>query len=265
VGPHKTATTTLQEVLLRNRALLQQEFDVVYPEPLTKRRGHHELPWLVQGWSSEFLEKGLSFPPLEELLTRYLTDDSRACSNVLVSSEDMSTLNDDQWKLLLRAVADHKSPRAPKSVIFLVTYRRGKEWAQSMYSTLLRLGMKQDFREVKRALYETHRTTYKRLGNLANLSPVPANVVTLNYGSTDFLERWFEAVVPGFWSSAGIKRVSGINKSLNKMEQSALRGWNLVHGVDFDPHRLLHWPEFHTATSISKQRAQVRKVLSIFR
>jgi hypothetical protein len=105
VGFHKTGTTSLQDILNRNRAELLQQ-GLLYPKT-RKFRAQHEFAWSAgqRGWGWKQFGGSQAGPGPAKRMYRLLRS---AKEDVIISSEFLSELKPDQIKRLLSAIGNRE-------------------------------------------------------------------------------------------------------------------------------------------------------------
>lgn len=101
IGWHKTGTTSIQQLLLRNKNVLAEEFGVLYPEAGLLEGAHHLIPWAYIGkrespWGA--------MPVLADGPRKFIDDamaesESRSCQSIILSSEEFCTLSRQQIEM----------------------------------------------------------------------------------------------------------------------------------------------------------------------
>lgn len=256
VGPHKTGTTAVQDMLSHNRQALQSA-GICYPVSLTRRAGQHELPWSIQGWNLRLL--GATQPDVSPttILESFLLQ-ARAVNahTLLVSSEDFSLLPSSGWEEFLTAVCDvFASADTPLDAVVLTWAKRNiSQLVTSSYSTLARLGMTFDFASVKAPLARHFRAFYRSMRFVHGLSSLKLEKIAVTWRRERFLEQWVKAVLPkGSVSKLSItEKLSNVRDPLWLAE--ALARDNLARGVVFDLAALMSWAAYHDEESIDRQR-----------
>jgi hypothetical protein len=153
VGTHKTATTSIQQILTQHpRELLQDGW--VYPlagRPDTVPTGHHNLAWEITGDGRFLAECG----DREALLREICVSDQ----NIILSSEDFecSVHHTEGFGRLVRGIRERSIE------INVIVYLRNQiDLAESLYITLVRLGYERSFRSFCDEILESGRVCWRQ-------------------------------------------------------------------------------------------------------
>ena len=142
IGPHRTGTTTLQELLDENRTNLA-EFGIYYPEDATGSKAHHVLAWSCQHRDLSLIGHFNETRSCEQILKDWLSKaQDKNCGTLLMSSEEFAKLRTADWKSLVESCdVGHRWK-------LIAAFRSPDEIARSTYAQLLRSGLTQDFHEL---------------------------------------------------------------------------------------------------------------------
>ena len=142
IGPHRTGTTTLQELLAENRTNLA-EFGIYYPEDAIGSKAHHVLAWSCQHRDLSLIGHFNETRSSEQILKGWLSEaQDKNCGTLLMSSEEFAKLRTADWKSLVESCdIGHRWK-------LIAAFRSPDEIARSTYAQLLRSGLTQDFHEL---------------------------------------------------------------------------------------------------------------------
>jgi hypothetical protein len=255
VGPHKTATTTIQAALAHNTPYLATRGVHVPPGVHPQLGGHHVLSFLLGGRSLvPLIGQTESDVSVGDVLDGWLAGArENGAHRVLVSSEEFCDITEEGWLAFNRELQE-ASRRTNTSVSNLVIHftrrdieSRVKSAAGNAYihgATLPR-----------EELIEWLRTDLARqdgtVGRIPELVSTPAEVSHIVFGdlvaspdvapSQDFVPRWFAHVL-GADNAEGIviaEESSRLNPSLSAATLDELRAFNVLNNP---PHAHGVWP-----------------------
>jgi hypothetical protein len=256
VGPHKTATTAIQEMLSHNRRVLQSA-GICYPVSLTRRAGQHELPWSFQGWNLRLLGATQSDVSPTTILESYLEEATAIRAHtLLLSSEDFSLLSRSGWKEFLNVICDaFARANSPLDTVVLTWSKRSiSQLVASSYSTLVRLGMTFDFESVKGPLALHFRKFYRRARGVRGIPGMKLEKIAVRWRRERFLERWVKDVLPEVSvSKLSISEMPSNSRDPLSLAEALARD-NIDRGVVFDVAALMSWGAYHDEESIDTQR-----------
>jgi hypothetical protein len=230
VGPHRTATTSIQSFLASSRSELS-EAGIWYPTCRIACDAHHVLAWKVLG---------------RELSTLGIHDDSRdagrvlrdwkdeaqdfGCHTLLLSSEDFAVLRDFGWRSLRSSVEEIAAWK-------IVAVRRSPALiAESAYSHMLLNGLAQEWGEVADVLARGSQDFYDYLGTLA-ISRSWCKVEEIEY--CDDADWFIHKVVSALVGRKIAKRLNSsnevphLNTRLDKSMWAPLLEFNRLNTPDF--------------------------------
>lgn len=142
IGPHRTATTTLQELLDENRWNLM-EFGIYYPKYVIDSNAHHVLAWACQHRNMSLIGYPNEVRSSHSILKDWLSEaQDKKCGTLLMSSEEFAKLRTADWKSLVESFDKRHH------WTLIAAFRSPDEIAQSTYAQLLRSGLTQDFHEL---------------------------------------------------------------------------------------------------------------------
>lgn len=142
IGPHRTATTSLQDLLDGNREKLI-EYGIYYPKDATGSKAHHLLAWSCQHRDVNLIGHPNEVRSSNSILKDWLNQaQDNNCGTLLLSSEEFSKLRSADWKSLVEScdIEHHWK--------LIAAFRSPDEIARSTYAQLLRSGLTQDFYEL---------------------------------------------------------------------------------------------------------------------
>lgn len=190
VGPHRTATTSIQSLLAASRSVLA-EVGVWYPQCHTGATAHHVLAWKVLERDLTALGASNDSRTARETLEEWIAEArSNDCATLLLSSEDFAVLRDFGWHSL-RSTCDEAT-----SWKLVATRRDPTEIAESSYSHLLLNGLAQEWNAVFGILAQGSRDFYEYLEKLQRFEAW-CDVSTVGYcdDSEVFLRKIVAALV----------------------------------------------------------------------
>jgi hypothetical protein len=142
IGPHRTATTSLQELLDGNREKLI-EYGIYYPKYAIDSKAHHVLAWACQHRNMGLIGHSNEIRSCNSILKDWLNEaQDEKCGTLLVSSEEFAKLRIADWKSLVESCGKGHH------WTLVAAFRSPDEIAQSTYAQLLRSGLTQDFDEL---------------------------------------------------------------------------------------------------------------------
>ena len=142
IGPHRTATTSLQELLDRNREKLI-EYGIYYPKYAIDSKAQHVLAWACQHRNMDLIGYPNEVRSCNSILKDWLNEaQDNNCGTLLISSEEFSKLRSADWKSLLESCDKRHHWK------LVAAFRSPDEIARSTYAQLLRSGLTQDFDEL---------------------------------------------------------------------------------------------------------------------
>lgn len=156
VGPHKTGTTLIQKTMLDNQGLLLQK-GLFYPKGFLSIFGHHEFRNKVKG--REITEDDVSFL-------------KHTGKNVLLSSEDFISLNEDDFRYLKERLVDFE-------IEVIYAWRRANKKLFSIWQEYVKHGGQDTF-------FEYHFPHIARPATSGMLSPdVKLSMLARVFGKTN--------------------------------------------------------------------------------
>ena len=142
IGPHRTATTSLQELLDGNREILI-EYGIYYPKYAIDSKAQHVLAWACQHRNMDLIGYPNEVRSCNSILKDWLNEaQDNHCGTLLISSEEFSKLRSADWKSLLESCDKRHHWK------LVAAFRSPDEIARSTYAQLLRSGLTQDFDEL---------------------------------------------------------------------------------------------------------------------
>ena len=142
IGPHRTATTSLQELLDGNREILI-EYGIYYPKYAIDSKAQHVLAWACQHRNMNLIGYPNEVRSCNSILKDWLNEaQDNNCGTLLISSEEFSKLRSADWKSLLESCDKRHHWK------LVAAFRSPDEIARSTYAQLLRSGLTQDFHEL---------------------------------------------------------------------------------------------------------------------
>ena len=142
IGPHRTGTTSLQELLDENRLKLI-DYGIYYPKDLIDCKAHHVLAWACQQRNMGLIGHSNEIRSCNSILKDWLSEaQEKKCETLLMSSEEFAKLRTADWKSLVESYGKRHH------WTLVAAFRSPDEIAQSTYAQLLRSGLTQDFDEL---------------------------------------------------------------------------------------------------------------------
>ena len=208
VGPHKTATTTIQAALAHNGPHLSTKGIFVPPGTHPNFAGHHHLPFLLQGKSLVPLGLTDSNATIGDLIDEWLTGArDNGAHRVVVSPEDFDALEEELWLAFEREL-QQSAARTNTVVSGLVIHFTRREIESRLVSSVGNFYIhgaslpRDELIERLRADVAHHDNTIERLPGLLS---TPTEVSYFDFGevvaapeaarSTGFALGWFAHVL----------------------------------------------------------------------
>jgi len=142
IGPHRTGTTSLQDLLDENRLKLI-DYGIYYPKDLIDFKAHHVLAWACQYRNMGLIGHSNEIRSCNSILKDWLSEaQEKKCQTLLMSSEEFAKLRTADWKSLVESCGKRHH------WTLVAAFRSLDEIAQSTYAQLLRSGLTQDFDEL---------------------------------------------------------------------------------------------------------------------
>ncbi len=255
VGPHKTATTSIQNLLSINRNILAN-FGFHVPFSTLDQNGFHELPWSIKKWDTRLISShGETRTGIEILNEVIEAASSRGLHTIIISSEDLSLLKLKEWISLIQNLQNREI-----EVIISKTKREKKEWKDSAYNQLLTFGLRHSMRKVSIFL-SIHRLVFKTKFKFLEFWFNNVKYIEINYSKNNFLANWWlNMKLPD-----NINQVAGLNIRTNisfgKEVRSLILAINKEHGIKLNRLRLFQWPEAHTRESLLRLHQDQSQVI----
>lgn len=279
VGPHKTATTTIQAALAHNTLYLATRGVHVPPGVHPQFGGHHLLPLLLSRRSlTPLLGMTQSDVSASDLLDAWLTGArENVAHRVLVSSEAFCSLEEEEWLAFDRELqeAAQRTSTVVSRLVICFTRReiesRLKSIAGESYihgATLPR----EELSEWLRTNLARQDATVERIPGLLSHS---AEVSHIEFGgetastnvapSSDFVFRWFAHVL-GAEDARGIvttEEFSRLNPSRSARMLDELRAFNVLNNP---PHAdsVRPFARFDGDPELERAFARLNLVRSVF-
>ena len=142
IGPHRTGTTSLQELLDESRLKLI-DYGIYYPKDVIDSKAHHVLAWACQHRNMGLIGHSNEIRSCNSILKDWLNEaQDEKCETLLMSSEEFAKLRTADWKSLVESCGKGHH------WTLVAAFRSPDEIAQSTYAQLLRSGLTQDFDEL---------------------------------------------------------------------------------------------------------------------
>lgn len=106
IGWHKTGSTSIQDLLLKNRKTLREDHKVYYPHEGMLSGAHHLIAWAFQNkknspWGAVEIPEG---GPEQFIRNIRVSADNNRCERVIVSTEEFCTFNKTEIQALHAAL-----------------------------------------------------------------------------------------------------------------------------------------------------------------
>jgi hypothetical protein len=192
VGPHKTASSSIQALLASQRDTLAS-LGVFVPDGVSgEYPGHHMVPFALRNHDMAKLG-GAAVEDLPRLLASWLESAWAArCSRLVLSAEDFSVLTDEQWRQLTEdlAVAQRIADIHINSLDVCVTDRDLEARVRSTARELVKGGAS-DSAEVLESLLRADTAQHDRaIVEFTTLLPMPTRVIRTPFEGEDLVKRW---------------------------------------------------------------------------
>jgi hypothetical protein len=252
VGPHKTATTSLQTFFDENRRALQDQ-GVFVPTSSRSDGGHHELPWAFLGWDLRLLGGEVSQVEPKEWIANVIREAvTLGSASVLLSSEDFSILNKQQWARLLRWLrAGAKKAKQRCQITIVYSTRSLEQLLTSAYPTLVTLGLPLTFEEARGYIRQHFVGSYGLIQSLVRNPLRRLEGLDVPHQEVNFIRRWVETVLPQVDSSL----LQGFETRINVMPAhetiDRCREINEALPSRFNAAKPFHWGDYQTLQSLN--------------
>lgn len=202
VGPHKTATTSIQSLMLTYSDVLLEN-GILYPPSPHISGAHHHVPCEIKGGDPFRLGILDPLPPLESEMTSWLVQArSKEAHSVLISAEDLSTLSKDDWVSFsdFLKTAEESTQIHISKVLIMFTSRDFESRLQSVYLESLKHGCALRREELNPSL-ETEISTYDSVTlSLSSVLQYPVETIIIDYKVDDekqnpLLKRWLSQIL----------------------------------------------------------------------
>lgn len=245
VGPHKTATTTIQSVLAHNAPYLATRGVHVPPGGHPQRGGHHLLPYLVDGLSLIPL-LGLTQVDVSvgALFDAWLTGArENGAHRVLVSSEVFDVFEEEAWRAFDRELQEsaQRTKTAVTRLVIHFTRREIESRVSSAIGNSYIHGASLPREELGVWLSAEMARQDATIERIPTLLSTPAEVSYIDFdvavtspdvaSPPDFVVRWCAHVL-GAEDAEGIEiaqELSRLNPSLAAVTHDGLRAFNVLN------------------------------------
>jgi hypothetical protein len=133
IGWHKTGTTAIQKMLLRNRSLLRERLDMGYPAAGLYKASHHFPAWALQQPLRARLLKELGCTASPEAMFREMLEESsrQGLKSIVISSEEFAPIHRYDIDRIAKSFAGHR-------VIVVAYVRRQDDYVESVYNQMVK-------------------------------------------------------------------------------------------------------------------------------
>lgn len=241
VGFHKTGTTSLQELLNKNRNDLIQQ-GLLYPKT-RKFRAHHEFAWSVgeRGWGwKQFGGSQAGSGPSKRMYRMLRTSKQ----DFIISSEFLSELKPDQIKKLLLAIGDRDlrvifTVRPVAKILPSAYQQEVKNGSKLTYDRWLTRVLDREKENRNREKFWARHSHHAEIGKWVNVvGKEKISVIISDEAKPDFLTMSFLGIVGANIESFSKPAKEVVNRSMDLAEIELLRRIN----EKFD--RSLGWDEY---------------------
>jgi len=160
IGWHKTGTTAIQKLLLRNRPALRDQLGMGYPAAGLYKASHHLPAWALQLPLRARLLKQIGCSRSPEAMFRDMLEEatSQGLNSVVISSEEFSPIHRYNLDRLAKSFEGHR-------VVIVAYVRRQDEYIESTYNQMVkfwRSRFTKDFGTFLEGHLKTERLNYHR-------------------------------------------------------------------------------------------------------
>jgi len=218
IGPHKTASTYLQNIFYHNMEKLRKS-NIYYPKTgISIQWGHHELAHLLQK---------NDFTHFEQLLNKIIYDSNE--NDILISSENFDRLSDEQIKYLKEVFKNF-------DVKIIFVKRKLDELLLSNWQESIKHGHLNDFYtfafEHVLKPYRSNVLNQKNIIDKYSNAFGKENIIIIDYNNAvlnkrDLSDIFFESIEKFDLLNLGTNKL--INKSLSYKEVEIIRGLNNIY------------------------------------
>ncbi len=195
VGPHKTATTSIQWHL-HDCVTRLPERGVWYPLDQYPNGAQHAIAWQILGRDVTALGITSEFPSWEARLSQWIQEAlDNGCHKLMLSSETFSKFTIAHWTMFLEFLKKNSS--GPFSLQLISALRDPIAIAKSSYSTYLLHGGSQDFSDYVEPTANRFCRFYAVMEELPRNFGESCEVMSIPYASDvdeHFVSRWFNTV-----------------------------------------------------------------------
>lgn len=278
VGPHKTATTSIQAALAHNSPYLASRGVHVPAGAHPDFGGHHIVPFVLAGKSLVPLGISGSAPAVSGLLDAWLVGArDTSARRILVSSEVFDELGENEWLTLdreLREAATRTGTRIEGLIIHFTDRELEARLKSSAGNSILH-GATLPMDELVEWLRADMATRDALIDGLPSLLPGPIEVSHIDFAPThsvvtgapekDFVGRWFDHVL-GLEDAAGIEPAAGfehLNPSLSAETLEEVRLFNVANNPPGAP-GVRAYSRFDGNPALEQAFARLNKVRFVF-
>ena len=197
VGPQKTGSSSLQELLGSHRDALSENAIFVPPGVNEEYPGHHMVSYRLLGRTLLTLG-GSDVEDLVDLFSNWLTAAiDRNCDVIVISAEDLSILSESAWNEFGQVLtqAQELSGVNVGALNVVVVQRDSKARARSGANELVKHGATAPISQLMKKIGQDDKVTDKIMGKLPRLLPLPTVVTYVPFEGDNLLRRWIAQVL----------------------------------------------------------------------
>ena len=197
VGPRKTGSSSIQDLLARHRHLLSDHGIFVPPGVNEEYPGHHMVSYRLLG-RKVFTLGGTEVDDLAELFSTWLTATvERDCDVIVISAEDLSIMPESAWRDFGHILIEAQERAAVKvSKLDVIFVKRNSEArARSGASELVKHGATAPISQLIKITRQGDKTIDKIFGRVPRILPFPIVVTHVQFEGDNLLRRWIAQVL----------------------------------------------------------------------
>jgi FtsZ-binding cell division protein ZapB len=261
IGPHKTATTSIQKALSINREILEKN-GIFFPNSITTLDGTHEIPWSLLHFDLRLLGGDVISMQIDKDYIGQIMETARGrgCDKIVLSSEDFSLLSIDQWTYFLNTIRSAGKDQECIDVKLIYSKRDFEPWTRSSYYLNLVLGSSKEFTNAYSELKHYLECLYLVLENLRREKQVEILEVQYiegrNHVSDWFLSAFLELDINE------IRTEVFENVTFWKEYENELKQLNRIITASKGEMNMFLWPKEHNLDSVKIRDMFLRVILT---